>query len=147
MSHPKVSPGADHALQIEVAQLRAQVRALVDLLAECGLVDRSMLEGRLSGAASRVAPKALGLPPAKKPGLLGRLFRQEPSEPSRPGRLADQTLPAVELPFQPVPLYGDSDLQTTDRRRLTPTEVGKCQRCWRMRPLSAGRLCARCDSR
>lgn len=133
MSSPKPRPHGDSALEIQVAQLQAQVAALTDLLIECGIVDRSMLEGRLRGAAARVAPQALGLPP-RKPGLLARIFRRD--------ERADQTIPTVDLPFKPVALYGDSERL---ERHLTPTNVGKCQRCWRIRPLSAGRTCVRCS--
>jgi hypothetical protein len=102
---------------------------LTDLLIECGIVDRSMLEGRLKGAAARVAPSPLGLPP-KKQGVLSRLFRRERHD-------TDQTIPTVNLPFKPVALY--------ESERIAATEMGKCQRCWRIRPLSAGRLCSRCS--
>jgi hypothetical protein len=149
MSSPKTRPHGDSLLELELAQLRAQVAALTDLLVECGVVDRSMLEGRLNGAAARIRPRKLGAAPKKKRGVLARIFSREHSEvgavPNT--RLADQTMPTVNLPFKPVALYGESERITTDKRerRLTPLNVGKCERCWRMRPLSANRLCFRCD--
>jgi hypothetical protein len=136
MSSPRPTPHGGTVLETQVAQLQAQVAALTDLLVECGVLDRSMLRGRLQGAAARVSPRPLGQAP-KKRGLFSRMFKRE--EPR-----ADQTLPQVNLPFKPVALYGDSERIT--ERRLTPTEVGKCQRCWRIRPVSAARLCSRCQA-
>ena len=138
MSSPKTRPHGDSLLEIELAQLRAQVDALTALLIECGVVDRSMLQGRLEGAAARVVPRKLGLPP-RKPGLFARLFARRPREAGAipTPREADATVPNVTLPFKPDGLY--------DERRLTPIGVGKCERCWRMKPLSANRLCFRCD--
>jgi hypothetical protein len=150
----QVWTGENSELELEVAQLRAQVRALSDLLIECGVLDASMVNGRLLSAASRVAPRPLGRPPAppKKIGFWARLFRRK--EPTRPGlppirakasRIADATVPEVNLPFAPQVLYGETDMHTLEKRRnLTPTEVGKCQRCWRMRPLASNHLCSRC---
>ena len=138
MSSPRAKPHGDSLLEIELAQLRAQVAALTELLIECGLVDRSMVQGRLNGAASRVKPRPLGLAP-RKPGFWARLFsrrREEVGAIPTP-READETVPNVSLPFKPDGLY--------DERRLTPIGVGKCERCWRMKPLSANRLCFRCD--
>jgi hypothetical protein len=138
MSSPRPTPHGGTVLEIQVVQLQAQVAALTDLLVECGVLDRSMLQGRLQGAAARVSPRPLGLAP-KKPGLLWRIFKRE--EPRAPR--ADQTLPQVNLPFKPVALY---DSERISERHLTTTEVGKCQRCWRIQPLSVARLCARCEA-
>jgi hypothetical protein len=155
----QVWTGQTSELELEIAQLRAQVRALSDLLVECGVLDASMVNGRLLSAASRVAPRPLGRPPApptrpKKPGFWSRLFRSEKTPPAAPppqrgksGRVADATVPEVNLPFAAQVLYGETDMHTLEKRRnLTPTEVGKCQRCWRMRPLASNHLCSRCAS-
>jgi hypothetical protein len=143
-------------LEIEVAQLRAQVRAMGQLLVECGVVDASMLQGRLAGAASRVAAQS-GAPllrsavEEEERGFWSRLFgKKELVDPNEVGPIptthlkADQTEPVVQLPFRPKLLYAEPDLNTDKRRNLTPTEVGKCERCWRMRPLAANKLCSRC---
>ena len=144
-------------LEIEVAQLRAQVRAMGQLLVECGIVDASMLQGRLAGAASRVAAQS-GAPrisaptvAPRKPGFWSRLFGKKQPIVAVPEvgavpipRLPDQTEPVVQLPFRAKLLYAEPDLQTDKRRNLTPTDVGKCQRCWRMRPLAVNKLCSRC---
>ncbi len=150
MSTPRPRPHGDSFLELEVAQLRAQVAALTELLIECGVVDRSMLEGRLNGAAARIVPRPLGAAPKKKPGLLARLFAKPAAAPKprptdgvvRQPQAPDETIPNVNLPFKPVALYGEPDRSTPVR--LTPTDVGKCERCWRIRPLAANRLCFRC---
>src|SRR2546423_5689596 len=127
MSSPKVRPHGDSLLEIELAQLRAQVAALTELLVECGIVDRSMLQGRLNGAAARIRPRKLGLAP-KKTGFFARLFSRRPTEEVLAGtvptrREADATIPTV-MPFSNDNLYDE-------QRRLTPIGVGKCERCWR----------------
>ncbi len=155
MSVPKLKAQPSQ-IEIELAQLRAQIRAMGQLLVECGVVDASMLQGRLAGAASRVAAQSgaprISAPPRRpKKSLWSRLFaRKELAvEPQLPEaipvyRQPDQTEPVVQLPFRPKLLYAEPDLNTDKRRNLTPTDVGKCERCWRMRPLAANRLCSRC---
>ena len=140
MSSPKIRPHGDSLLEIELAQLRAQVAALTELLVECGVVDRSMLQGRLNGAAARIKPRKLGAAPRKR-GFFARLFSRSATKevgaiPTPVPRDTDATIPTV-MPFKTDNLY--------DERRLTPIGVGKCERCWRMRPLSANKLCFRCD--
>jgi hypothetical protein len=139
MSSPKIRPHGDSLLEIELAQLRAQVAALTDLLVECGIVDRSMLQGRLNGAAARIKPRKLGAAPRKR-GFFARLFSRPTEEVGAipMPREADATIPTV-MPFK------HDDGLYDEQRRLTPIGVGKCERCWRMKPLSANKLCFRCD--
>jgi hypothetical protein len=134
-------------IEAELAELRAQVRVLADLLVECGVVDAGMIRGRLSGAAARARGR-LPPPPLKKRGFFARLFRRR--EQTMPGavpstHMEDRTIPEVLLPFDAQVLYGERDLQGDKRNRgLTPTAIGKCERCWQVRPLSRERLCSRC---
>jgi hypothetical protein len=167
MSVPKAqaTPVSNVQLMLEVVQLRAQVRELSVLLTECGILDASMVNGRMQHAASRALRDKRGSGPRaaqQKQGFWARLFRRNKPEPFVPmrlkdsreitgpiatGKLADQTVPVVELPFNDSILYGEPDLSnTTERRSLTPTEIGKCERCWRMRPLASDHLCFRCSS-
>jgi hypothetical protein len=169
MSMPRVSPVQQHDESdpaVEIARLRAQVRALADLLIECGIVDAAMVEGRLRAATARL-PKPQPARGRVEPrgarvrrSFLSRLFRRDPTDPSISDaivgavpttKLTDQTSRVINLPFDPSVLYAEPDLQTdrhTDRKRtnLTPTDVGKCERCWRMRALASSRLCFRCAS-
>jgi hypothetical protein len=161
MSIPRVglvqSDESDPA--IEIARLRAQVRALADLLIECGIVDEAMVEGRLRAAArkpqlarGRAEPRTA----RARRSFLSRLFGRDPTDPSISNsivgavpttKLADQTSRVTNLPFDPSVLYTERDMQTEKKRaNLTPTDVGKCERCWRMRALASSRLCFRCAS-
>jgi hypothetical protein len=149
---PRLAEVPIPSLELEVRQLRAQVRALADLLIECGVIDAAMIEGRLNGAAARIA----GWLPStertervqRKRGFFSRLFsrKKDVAIGAAPiSRLADETARVITAGYEP-PLYAEPDL-TKRRTGLTPTEMGKCEHCWRVRPLAADRLCSRCGAK
>jgi hypothetical protein len=140
-------PDESTSLEAEVVRLRRMVQALAEMLVECGVVDSSMVEGRL-----RLASQEFSL---KKPSFWSRLWRKKEEIGAIPMVMMppsiDQTMPVEKLPFEVQSLYDESGgpspsvvappLAMTLAAR---TSVGNCARCWRRAPLSAGQLCARC---
>jgi hypothetical protein len=171
---PKIllPPPAESA-EVEVVRLRAMVGVLAELLVECGVVELGMVEGRLrTAAATSAAPAGASddeVPSLKKPGLFAQLFAKlgKPKPQARraaapPAPPVDETARFAKLPFDTESLYDEPDRATEQAsmqaRGLTPvrqvpqppvaaTNVGVCTRCWKRRPLEAGRMCADCAAR
>jgi hypothetical protein len=154
MAVPVEAPDAGESLEAEVVRLRRMVHALAEMLVECGVLDASMVEGRLRLAS--VAPEPLH--PSmqsfsiKKPGLWTRLFGKETKEPvgAIPAVMmpVDQTVPVQKMPFEVKSLYDESGGPSVVAPGMTlaaRAAVGNCARCWRRVPLNAAQLCARCS--
>ncbi len=151
-------PEAELSLDAEVVRLRRMVHALAEMLVECGVVDASMVEGRL-----RLASVQMEVPSLKKPSWWSRLFRRK--EPAPPAGAVpavmmpvDQTAPVQKMSFEVQSLYdetggpsvvapGMAALPTQGLTQAARATVGNCTRCWRRAPLSTGQLCARCAVR
>jgi hypothetical protein len=143
-------PGEKQSLEAEVVRLRRMVHALAEMLVDCGVVDSSMVEGRLRLASVETEQLAV-----KKPSLWSRLFGRKNQDliGAVPSVMmpVDQTVPVQKLPFEVQSLYDEHNgpsvvapgLAATTAARAT---VGNCARCWRRAPLQ-GQLCARCAVR
>jgi hypothetical protein len=147
-------PDADPSLGAEVVRLRRMVHALAEMLVEHGIVDSSMVEGRLHLATVDADPLDFS---AKKPSWWARLWKkQEP--PADVGAFpavmmpVDQTVPVQKMSFEVQSLYDETGgpsvvAPTQGMTTAARTRVGNCTRCWKRSPLSTGQLCARCAVR
>jgi hypothetical protein len=155
---PVTLPPPDPSLEREVVRLRRMVLAMAEMLVECGVVDASMVEGRLHFAASaspQPASEEISLKPA---GLWARLVSKlgkKRNARSQTGVVPttmmpiDQTVPVEKLPFEVQSLYdesGASKIGSAPKKppTLEQTKLGACNRCWRRAPINSGSLCARC---
>jgi hypothetical protein len=155
-------------LEAEVVRLRRMVHALAEMLVECGVVDASMVEGRLRLASAAVRGEADGTVgelsdvSLKKPSLWSRIFGKKQPPPvvgAVPAVMmpVDQTVPVQKMSFEVQSLYdehGGSSVVAPGQTlgsapKQAPTTVaratvGNCSRCWRRAPLQTGQICARC---
>jgi len=152
---PVTLPPPDLSLAAEVVRLRRMLQAMAEMLVECGVVDASMVEGRLHLAAERSA-ETLAEVSLKPVGLWTRLFgRKKATRPDVEGVVPaammpiDQTVPVEKLPFEVQSLYDESGASRVGSAPKKPptleqTKLGTCNRCWRRAPINSGSLCARC---
>jgi hypothetical protein len=144
-------PDEKASLEAEVVRLRRMVHALAEMLVDCGVVDSSMVEGRLRIASVESEDFAI-----KKPSLWSRLFGKKPSLVGAVPAVmmpVDQTVPVQKLPFEVQSLYDENAPSVVAPGQAFPQQgsttiaratVGNCARCWRRAPLQTGQLCARC---
>jgi hypothetical protein len=159
-SLPVTLPPPAPSLEAEVVRLRRMVQAMAQMMVECGVVDPSMVEGRLHHAAEAMAPALDGVS-LKPASLWARLFgrqrgREKAARVDASGAVptvmmppGDQTVPVEKLPFEVQSLYdesGASKIGSAPKRppTLEETKLGTCNRCWRHAPINSGSLCARC---
>ena len=143
-------PDVEDSLEAEVIRLRRMVHSLAEILVESGIVDASIVEGRLrlSGNGSGTHK----IPSLKKPSLWSRLFtRKQRNDYDGAVPIAmmpvDQTVPVQKMPFEVQSLYDETGGPSVVAPAMTRPDkvgVGNCARCWKRAPLNSGSLCARC---
>ena len=140
-------PDAEESLDAEVIRLRRMVHSLAEILVESGIVDSSIVEGRL-----RLSGNSTGvIPSLKKPSWWSRLWKKKERDDFGAVPMAmmpiDQTVPVQKMPFEVQSLYdeaGGPSVVAPAMTRPDKVSVGNCSRCWKRAPLNSGSLCARC---
>jgi hypothetical protein len=93
-------------IELEVERLRRMVRAMAEMLVEHGLIDASIVEGRLRLAAIPYLPT-----PPKKASWWSRLFHKEEIGAIPTVMMpVDQTAPVQRMPFEVQSLYDEGNL-------------------------------------
>jgi hypothetical protein len=140
-------PEAEESLESEVFRLRRMVHSLAEILVESGIVDSSIVEGRL-----RLSGNSTGkIPSLRKPSWWSRLFKRKKQQDYGAVPMAmmpiDQTVPVQKMPFEVQSLYdetGGPSVVAPAMTRPDKVSVGTCARCWKRAPINSGSICARC---
>jgi hypothetical protein len=101
-------PDPEPNTELEVIRLRRMVHAMAEMLVECGVIDASMVEGRLRLAAIPFLP-----PARKKLSWWTRLFRTRSKDLGAVPTVMmpiDQTVPVQRMPFEVQSLYDEGNL-------------------------------------